>query len=225
MTSTGNIAAVRRGGVARLENAGRGGRGMLTAYRKMPVAGPVEVGPMGIEGDVQHNRRYHGGPDKAVYAYPLSGYDGWRADFPEIAERFAAGAMGENLVVTGQDEATICIGDIIRCGTATLQVTQNREPCATFAAVIGTTRVVRAMIRTGRCGWDCRVVEAGLVGTGDDHHVIDRPNPDWSITRFASLVGGKNRDAAIWHELAALPGLAPDWRIRAVALLGSPGAS
>ena len=225
MTHIGTIAAVRRGGVARLENAGRGGRGLLTAYRKSPVAGPVAVGPSGIDGDVQHNRRYHGGPDKAVYAYPLSGYDGWRADFPEIADRFDTGAMGENLVVTGQDELSICIGDTIRCGTATLQVTQIREPCSTLAAVIGTTRVVRAMVKSGRCGWYCRVIEAGFIGPGDDHHVIDRPNADWSIARFASLVGGKSRDPAIWQEFAALPGLAVDWRIRAAAMSASPGAS
>ncbi len=91
--------------------------------------------------------------------------------------------MGENLVVAGQDEASLCIGDIIRCGSATLQIAQIREPCSTFAAVLGTTRVVRAMTRSGRCGWYYRVIEAGSIGAGDAHDVIERPNPGLAASR------------------------------------------
>ena len=40
-------------------------------------------------------------------------------------------------------------------------------PCSTFAAIFGTTRVVRAMVRSGRCGWYYRVIEAGTLGAGD----------------------------------------------------------
>lgn len=221
MTNSGVIAQVRVGGVERLENAGRGGRGLLTAYRKFPVAAPVAVGPMGIAGDVQHNRRYHGGLEKAVYAYPLSGYAGWRADFPAFTEQFDAGAMGENLVITGQDETMICIGDMLRCGSATLQVTQIREPCSTLAAVIGTTRVVRAMVRTGRCGWYLRVVEPGLLGPGDCHDVIDRPNPTWTVQRFAGFAASKVNRLDDLHEIASLTGLAPAWQQQAAAALAA----
>jgi MOSC domain-containing protein YiiM len=221
MIESGRVAAVHVGKAERLENAGRGGRGLMTAYRKTPVAGPVAVGVLGLDGDVQHNRRYHGGPDKAVYAYPLSGYAGWRSDFPDIAARFVAGAMGENLVVTGQDEAGICIGDMIRCGTATLQVAQLREPCSTFAAVLGTTRVVRAMVRTGRCGWYCRVVEPGIVAPGDAHDIIDRPNPTWTVARFAAFVAEKTVAPEILLELGTLPGLAPAWQQTALERLAA----
>jgi MOSC domain-containing protein YiiM len=221
MIAAGTLVDVRIGVSARLEKAGRGGKGIDTAYRKHPVAGPVAVGPLGLVGDQQVNRKYHGGPEKAVYGYPLSGYDGWRAEFPELADRLGPGAMGENLVVAGQDEASLCIGDVIRCGTATLQIAQIREPCSTFAAILGTTRVVRAMVRSGRCGWYYRVIAAGTLGAGDAHDVLDRPNPDWPVARLAAFAAGQAGTVTALEALSRLPGLTPAWQAKAAAVLAS----
>ena len=224
MIAPGKIIALHTGRSERLPHAGRGGAGLMTAYRKTPVAGPVRVEALGIANDVQVNRRYHGGPEKAVYGYPVSGYAAWRAEFATIADRFIPGAMGENLVVEGQDEASLCIGDIIRCGTATLQIAQIREPCGTFAAVIGTTRVVKAMIKSGRCGWYYRVLDAGMMAAGDNHDVIDRPNPEWNVARLAAFAAGRSGTIAALTELATLPGLTPAWQARAAAALAAQQA-
>jgi MOSC domain-containing protein YiiM len=219
MIAAGTIAAVHLGSITRLENAGRRGAGIDTAYRKRPVAGPVTVEAPGLAGDVQANRRVHGGPEKAVYGYPLSGYIGWRAEFPDLVDRFGPGAMGENLVIAGQDEASLCIGDIVRCGSATLQIAQIREPCSTFAAIFGTTRVVRAMVRSGRCGWYYRVVEAGTLGPGDNHIVIERPNPEWPVARLARFAAGHGGTVAAIEALSQLQGLTPAWQAKAAAML------
>jgi MOSC domain-containing protein YiiM len=185
-----------------------------TAYWRQPVDGPVAVGKLGLAGDRVGNPRVHGGPEKAVYAYPASGYAGWRTEFPALATRFVAGAMGENLVVEGLDEATLCLGDVIRCGTATLQIAQIREPCSTFAAAIGSRAVVKAMVRSGRCGWYLRVLEAGALAAGDGHDVIDRPNPAWPISRFTPIAAGKAGRAEELAELAVLPGLSAYWQTK-----------
>ena len=190
------------------------GHRMLSAYRRQPVAGPVAVHELGLAGDQVGNTRVHGGPEKAIYAYPLSGYAGWQADFPDLADRFGPGAMGENLVVEGLDEASLCLGDVIRCGTATLQIAQIREPCSTFAAALGTTRVVKAMVRSGRCGWYFRVLECGQIAPGDGHDVIERPNPAWPIARFTPIAAGKAGRHEELAELAALPGLSGYWRAK-----------
>ena len=216
MIASGRIDEVRVGQPAPLD-----GHGLVTAYRKQPVAGPVAVGPMGLDGDTQVNRRYHGGLEKAVYAYPASGYAGWRTDFPDLAARLVPGAMGENLVVGGLDEATTCLGDVIRCGTATLQVAQPREPCSTFAASLGTPKVARAMTRSGRCGWYLRVLAAGRIGAGDPHDVVERPNPAWTMQRFAALIVAKRHDPADLAAIAALPGLTPPWQAWAKARLAA----
>jgi MOSC domain-containing protein YiiM len=207
MIARGTIAQLRIGTPQPLP-----GLAMPSAYRRQPVTGPVTVHELGLDGDQVGNRRVHGGPEQAVYAYPLSGYAAWAADFPEMADRFVPGAMGENLVVKGLDEASVHLGDIIRCGTATVQVAQIREPCSTFAAVLGTSRVVKAMTRSGRCGWYLRVLEAGQIGPGDAHDVIERPNPAWPISRFTPIAAGKAGRHEELAELAALPGLSEYWR-------------
>lgn len=190
------------------------GHRMLSAYRRQPVSGPVAVHELGLAGDQVGNTRVHGGPEKAIYAYPLSGYAAWQAEFPAIAARFEPGAMGENLVVDGLDEASLCLGDVIRCGSATLQIAQIREPCSTFAAALGTTRVVKAMVRSGRCGWYLRVLESGQIAPGDGHDVIERPNPDWPIARFTPIAAGKAGRIEELAELTALPGLSAYWRVK-----------
>jgi MOSC domain-containing protein YiiM len=216
MIAAGTIAAIHLGSVEPI-----GSRGQLTAYRKTPAAGAIRVHALGLEGDHQVNKRFHGGPEKAIYGYPLAGYAAWRAEFPAIADRFAPGAMGENLVVTGQDEESMHIGDIIRCGTALLQISQIREPCNTFAAIIGTTRVVRAMVKSGRCGWYYRVLEPGIMCAVDGHTVIDRPNPAWPVCRLATFAAGRAGTIEALHELATLPGLSRDWQIRAATALAA----
>jgi MOSC domain-containing protein YiiM len=156
----------------------------------------------------------HGGPDKAIYAYPRSGYAAWAAEFPALAAQFVPGAMGENLVVDGLDEQSVHLGDIIRCGTATLQVAQIREPCSTFAAAMGTARVVKAMVKSGRCGWYLRVLETGTISAGDPHDVIERPNPVWPISRFTPIAAGTAGTRDALAELAALPGLSSYWQAK-----------
>ncbi|WP_310496925.1 MOSC domain-containing protein [Sandarakinorhabdus sp.] len=224
MIADGRILAVHTGRIERLANAGRGGEGLSTAYRKTPENGPVQVGPLGITTDVQANRKVHGGPEKAVYGYPISGYAGWRAEFADIADRFVPGAMGENLVIAGQDEASLCIGDIIRSGSVTLQIAQIREPCSTFAAIIGTSRVVKAMTRSGRCGWYYRVLEAGMLAPGDSHDVIERPNPDWPICRFTPIAAGRAGRTDELEALSTLPGLTLAWQVRMAQALATQRA-
>ena len=213
MIASGSIQSVRLGQPTQLRD------GVMTGYRKVPVEGPVAVGTLGLEGDVQVNKRFHGGPEKAVYGYPVSGYAGWQAEYPALGQQFVPGAMGENLPVIGQDEASLCIGDIIRCGTALLQVAQIREPCSTFSAIHGTARVARAMTRSGRCGWYYRVLEPGVIAAGDAHDVVERWHPDWPVARLATIATGKAGTRDALAELAQLKGLTPAWQRRAAEML------
>jgi MOSC domain-containing protein YiiM len=209
MIARGNIAQIRIGRPQPLA-----GVRLASAYWRQPVDGPVSAGSLGLDGDQVGNTRVHGGRDKAIYAYPRSGYATWAAEFPALTARFVPGAMGENLVVDGLDEQSVHLGDIIRCGTATLQVAQIREPCSTFAAAMGTARVVKAMVRSGRCGWYLRVLESGEISAGDPHDVIERPNPQWPISRFTPIAAGTAGTREVLAELTALPGLSSYWQAK-----------
>ena len=51
------------------------GRSVVSGIVKAPVAGPTMVRATNLDGDRQADLRVHGGPDKAVYAYPIQHYD------------------------------------------------------------------------------------------------------------------------------------------------------
>jgi len=44
---------------------------VLSGFVKDRVTGAIAVGPLGLEGDEQADRRVHGGPEKAVYGYAV----------------------------------------------------------------------------------------------------------------------------------------------------------
>lgn len=114
--------------------------------------------------DKQADRRLHGGPDKAVYCYPVEHYASWRTVAPQHTALLEPGGFGENLTTEGFDEDSVSIGDTFRIGHATVQVTQPRQPCFKLALRFEAPQMVRAMVRSGFSGWYLRVLEPGLIG-------------------------------------------------------------
>src|SRR5215467_14472265 len=90
------------------------GMTVQTAIFKEPVTGAVAIRALNLAGDQQADLTVHGGPGKAVYAYPAEHYEYWRMQLPEVA--FSWGAFGENLTTDGLWENTLCIGDLLRAG-------------------------------------------------------------------------------------------------------------
>jgi MOSC domain-containing protein YiiM len=103
------------------------GKPVRTGIYKEPVTGRVPLRRLNLDGDRQADLRVHGGPDKAVYAYPSEYYELWSRERPEL--EFGPGTFGENLTTEGLLDEHVSIGDRIRFGTAELVVTQPRLPC------------------------------------------------------------------------------------------------
>ena len=108
------------------------GQTFTTGIFKEPIQGPVMMRTLDLDGDRQADLSVHGGPYKAVYAYPVEHYSFWRTELPEIDLKW--GAFGENLTTEGLDESSTHIGDRFRIGAATVMVTQPRVPCFKLAA-------------------------------------------------------------------------------------------
>jgi MOSC domain-containing protein YiiM len=189
--------------------------GVLSGFVKSAVDGPVRVTSIGLEGDEQADLRVHGGADKAVYGYAVSNYLAWRNDFPEHSALFVAGGVGENLPINGLKEDTVCLGDQHLIGSAVLAVCQHRQPCYKFALRFNDPRVVRAMVVNGRSGWYYRVIREGSVQAGDEVRLLKRPNPRWTVARFAAMEASHGFSNDDWAELATLTGLADAWRAKA----------
>jgi MOSC domain-containing protein YiiM len=208
----GSIVSVQVGQVAPL-----GPDGLASGFVKSPVSRPVAVGRLGLEGDAQADVRVHGGPDKAVYLYPAEHYASWQRELPEHAAMLVPGGFGENLTTLGLNEDTICIGDVLRAGSALLQVTQPREPCFKLALRFADRRLPRALLRTGRSGWYARVLEAGVVESLSPMVVAERPNPAWPVSRLVRLITHRSATLENLVELSDLPSLAAHWRRTATA--------
>jgi MOSC domain-containing protein YiiM len=155
-------------------------RGGLTSIDKRPVAS-VEVrdpGPKrgglgsGVVGDDVSSRKHHGGSRQAVYAVAREELDWWGG---ELGRDLRDGMFGENLTTAGLDVDAAVVGERWRIGSALLEVTGPRIPCATFAAWMAEPRWVRRFTERGRTGAYLAVVEPGVVSAGDAVEVLERP--------------------------------------------------
>jgi MOSC domain-containing protein YiiM len=164
---------------------------------KRPVTGRVAVGTLGLDGDVQVNRRHHGGEGQAVYAYAQEDADWWSA---ELGRELPAGRFGENLRTTGLDLRTALLGDRWRIGTALFEVTAWRTPCANFARFWGVPDLVERFAAHGATGAYLRVLTPGDVGAGDAVEVVSRPTHGITVETAFRIVT---------TEKARLPELAP----------------
>ena len=177
------VSSVQLGSIAPL-----GPKGVPSGFVKLPVVGGVVVTRLGLLGDEQADLTVHGGPEKAVYAYSAAHYPAWVADFPQHADLFVPGGVGENLTINGLVESDLCLGDIHRIGTASLQVSQPRQPCFKFALRFDDNQLPKAMVRNGRAGWYYRVIEEGMLRAGDTVKLVGRPNPELRFDRIVQIV-------------------------------------
>ncbi|MCI4337222.1 MAG: MOSC domain-containing protein [Thermoplasmata archaeon] len=141
------------------------GRRVTTGIWKSPVSGRVRIVRHHVDGDVQANPKVHGGPRKAVYAYPADHYDFWRRELGGISLPW--GSFGENLTVEGIAEGEVCVGDLWEAGSAVLEVTQPRSPCSNLNVKFDREDMVRTFWESGRSGFYLAVVAVGEVAAGD----------------------------------------------------------
>ncbi len=184
------------------------GDGRLTAIFKQPIQHRVHVGAEGLDGDVQADRRVHGGPEKAVHQFPADNYARLKQAVPELAERFVPGAIGENISTAGYAEADVCIGDVYALGTARIQLCQPRTPCWKIDARFGVEGLAKTIQVAGVSGWYYRVLEEGEVAVGDEWRLLERNPEPFSVERFWQIAHTLRPDLDELVRLAATPGLA-----------------
>jgi MOSC domain-containing protein YiiM len=201
VSSAGRVEAVCVSGADLLPLPGR--RPNRSGIDKRPVAGRVAVGELGLDGDVQVNRKYHGGEGQALYAYAQEDADWWAA---ELGRELPAGRFGENLRTTGLDLTGAVLGERWQVGTALLEVTAPRIPCANFARFWGVDQLVKRFTAHGASGAYVRVVQTGDIGAGDAVEVVHRP--DHGVTTglvFRATTTQKSRLPELAPALAYLP--------------------
>lgn len=194
-----------------LARSGRTPKPWITAIYKEPVRGPIWLGREGLTGDSQVNRKYHGGPERALLVYAASHYPAWRAelDRPELA----FGAFGENLTVEGLPlEDEIAVGDRLRAGAAELVVTQPRVPCYKLGLRFGRDDMVKRFLDAARPGYYLAVAVEGDVAAGDTVEIVAQHPARVPVAEVIRVYASDRDDVASLERLAALDALPVAWR-------------
>jgi MOSC domain-containing protein YiiM len=183
------------------------GREVTSGIWKEPVDGPVRVEGVNLVGDGQADRRVHGGPDKAVYAYAVEDYEWWAGSLGPLAPA----TFGENLTTQGIDLAASHIGDRWHVGTAVLEVAAPRWPCFKLGMRMGDEHFPGRFSDAGRSGLYLRIVEPGTVEAGDEVTVVPTSRPAVAIGSFTSedvdddvlrAIAGDERVPENWRDWA-----------------------
>jgi MOSC domain-containing protein YiiM len=185
------------------------GRLVETSIFKAPIAGPVALRSLNLDGDRQADLSVHGGAHKAVYVYPSEHYAFWRAELPGVDLPW--GMFGENFTSAGLLE-DVQIGDRFRVGSAEVLVSEPRVPCYKLELKFGRTDMIKRFLASGRSGFYVMVAKEGLVQAGDAIEPLERAEHSISVANAMRLYVSKRPDPAILRRAVDLEALSDAWR-------------
>jgi MOSC domain-containing protein YiiM len=154
------------------------GRAVSTAIWKEPVAGRRHVGGVNVDGDEQADRRVHGGPAKAIYAYSAEDYAWWES---VLGASLPPATFGENLTVSGVQLADCVVGERWRIGEALLRVSEPRIPCFKLGIRMGDAGFIERFADAARPGTYLAIDSDGELGAGDPIELVKRPDHQVTI--------------------------------------------
>jgi MOSC domain-containing protein YiiM len=173
----------------------------------------VSVDELGIQGDIQADKRFHGGPEKALHQYALSSYEKIIKRYPLLHKLVKPGAIGENLSATDMNEHIVCIGDIYHLGTAIIQVSSPRIPCWKIDDKFKQPDLNQFITHHRLNGWYYRVLQAGEITLKDEFQLQQRPNADVTVDTMLKVIYAKADEQSIELATNAI-GLDPEWQSR-----------
>jgi MOSC domain-containing protein YiiM len=183
-----------------------------TGIFKKPVSGRVMLRTTNLDGDRQADLSVHGGPNKAVYAYPSEHYEYWRAELPK--HQLDWGAFGENLTTEGLLETQVSIGDRYRVGSAVIMVRTPRLPCFKLGAKFQRDDIIQRFLHSGRSGFYFSVIEEGEVGAGDHFEFFEGEDPNLTIAEMCRLYASGSPDLKSLQRAVQVKLLPEGWRER-----------
>jgi MOSC domain-containing protein YiiM len=196
--------------VARPQLALYKGKTINTGIFKKPVSGPVRLRTLNLDGDRQADLSVHGGPHKAVYAYPSEHYPYWRQELPGV--ELPWGMLGENFTTVGLAEDDLHVGDRFQIGSAIVMVRQPRSPCYKLAAKFQRDDMVERFLLSGRSGLYFSVEQEGLVEVGDAFELLDRNADGITISEVNRLFVREKYNQDLLRKGIQTAALPEDWR-------------
>lgn len=186
------------------------GTKVITSIFKEPVEGAVMMRTLNLDGDAQADLSVHGGPTKAVYAYPVEHYEYWRRELPGMT--LPSGMFGENLTIEGLRENEVNIGDRFRVGGAEIMVTEPRVPCYKLGIKFGRADILKRFLASRRSGFYFAVLREGIVQAGDTIERLSHDEESVSIADIIRLYAFERDDVETLRRAVGLAMLPETWR-------------
>lgn len=126
----------------------------------------TRVTTAGVAGDRQRDRRFHGGPQRAVSLYSAERIAALQAEGHPILP----GSTGENLTIAGLDWNALRVGSRLRIGDEVrLEITGYAAPCNTIAGSFadGLSKRISQKLHPGWSRLYARVLAAGEIREGN----------------------------------------------------------
>ncbi|MGP0564923.1 MULTISPECIES: MOSC domain-containing protein [unclassified Nitrospina] len=192
------------------------GKPFRSGIFKDPVAGPVFLDFMGLEGDASADLVHHRGPDKAVCVLSNEHIDYWRK---ESGHEVPPGFFGENFTIENLPETAIHIGDIFRIGEVEVQCSQPRQPCHNISKRFDDKSMADRVIDTGYTGYYLRVLKQGWVQSGDHMDLIQADPEKLSIEECNRVMFHDRNNLEALRRVMAHPLLSESWKKSLVPVL------
>ena len=146
----------------------------MSAIGKASISSPgrVRVEGVNVEGDDQADRRVHGGPDKAVYAYASEDAAFWEAELGRELGRARSARTSRPRASTSAARSSASAG-----GSATSSSRSASRGCRATSSRLrmGDPTMVKRFAQASRPGAYLRIVVEGSLGAGDAIEVLSRP--------------------------------------------------
>lgn len=188
----------------------RNGEPVSTGIFKEPIRGRVRLRTLNLDGDRQADLSVHGGPEKAVYAYPSEHYIFWKRELPDMDLPW--GMFGENFTTEGMLETETNVGDRFRIGSAEVMVTQPRMPCYKLGIRFGRTDIIKRFLVSERSGFYLSVLKEGEVGAGDEFELIEKKTLGVRVVDVTRLYSSDKKNAELMRRAIATEALPDSWR-------------
>ena len=169
------------------------GQEVITGIFKYPADDGIVLEKTDVQSDAVVDRKYHGGVDKACYAYSSNYYDYWKPLHSELEWSF--GMFGENLTIEGLDETMLSIGDVFKVGDAIIEVSEPRQPCMKLNVRFNSSLAVKQFVAFGHSGAYFRVLKEGKVKSGDVLELQSKGEPQLMVYDVFQMIYQKGNDA------------------------------
>lgn len=140
---------------------------------KLPIR-EATVTELGLEGDRQRDRRYHGGPERALCLFSLEEILALQAEGHPIYP----GSTGENVTISGLDWNELKVGVCLALGDdVVIQISSFAVPCSNIAESFEDGKFARISQKThpGESRLYARILKTGELRVGQTVRVVPQP--------------------------------------------------